>query len=153
MQRTVKGCGSVLITLGTPSFLIGVVLILRAMDPFYTDSYAHMVSLQWNGVVLVSGGLGTIVTGIFFLALAEILSRLPDLSDSPLKSCPQCAESVKVAARRCRCCGYDFPAVRAQSLAPPGADEPAGKMMPCQSCRRQIPRGLSRCTFCHSSTS
>lgn len=45
----------------------------------------------------------------------------------PMKACPDCAELVLAAARKCRYCGYEFrPAPRARPTGNPGAASPGG---------------------------
>lgn len=47
-----------------------------------------------------------------------------DVSDEPTKICPQCAETVKAAARICHFCGYKFPESPASSSPPSGSPTP-----------------------------
>lgn len=51
------------------------------------------------------GGMGS------FLGLTQVagyVSRSRDRRSVPFKACPECAESVKAAAKVCRFCGYRF---------------------------------------------
>lgn len=145
MDRIVKGCGNVSIALGIISL---IVVIATRLGGARAGSWSDADILQ--ATLLFSGALGAIVSGIFFLGLGEIISRLPPRETTKNKNCPQCAELVKVEARRCRYCGYDFPAVQAQSLGLAGAEDATSKLMACPSCGRQIPRNLTHCTFCRA---
>ena len=78
-------------------------------------------------------------TLLFIIALPAALL----LTDRNTKKCPQCAELVKLDALRCRHCGHDFTPLAARRSG----------LIKCPSCRRDVPATLTRCTFCHSSTS
>lgn len=43
----------------------------------------------------------------------------------PLKKCPVCAEDVRVEARKCRFCGYQFPEPEADQPVPDDEEDPA----------------------------
>ncbi len=59
-----------------------------------------------------------------------------------MKACPDCAELVLAAARKCRYCGYEFrPAPRAGLPATPGRPATAARSPPCCAGRR---RALSK---------
>jgi len=62
MERIVKGCGDVLLILAALFILVGVISIKPNWD---------------LAVLAIGGGLGLVVSGIFFLALGEIIARLP----------------------------------------------------------------------------
>jgi TM2 domain-containing membrane protein YozV len=51
---------------------------------------------------------------------------LSEARDNPLKSCPDCAEEVKAAAKKCRFCGYQF----TEETPKPVAKKPANKPRP-----------------------
>jgi hypothetical protein len=76
--------------------------------------------------------IGWLVLGILFSVFALIvLLALPSrktAADIPRpyaadeKTCPQCAEQVKRAARVCRFCGYKFPPESAPMRIPPAEE-------------------------------
>lgn len=131
MQETVKGTGTVLVVIGVLAFAVGVLLVVGAQS--------------FDGLVLLGSGFGTVVSGIFFHALAEIIRRLPEPIETSSRTCPQCAGPVRHQARICGTCGFEFK-TEAQSLQ--GGQESIGKLMPCPSCRRNVPRQAARCPFC-----
>jgi hypothetical protein len=65
-----------------------------------------------NEYAKASAGFGlyfVIVGG--FLGLLGIAPNPREAEKEPIKVCPQCAETVKAAAKVCRFCGYEFSTV------------------------------------------
>jgi len=57
------------------------------------------------------------IFGVFALLVVACLGKLPEEGSAaamaleasePMKVCPQCAETVKAAAKVCRYCGHNF---------------------------------------------
>ena len=96
-----------------------------------------------NVVFLLSIGLAA-----SFLMFGEILV-LRRRADS--KTCPQCAESVRKEALKCRFCAYDFsPPPAAEDAAPASPSKPflTIRFQPCPQCSRKILNDAGHCPFC-----
>lgn len=111
--------GRDLITVGIIIAIIGVGLIMVSpiVDPKvrYLGGNRDSLALSLKDLALM-GGVAFLVIGGIVAALGFSKSgsaqptppRPPAESSAPLKTCPECAESVKSAARICRFCGHNF---------------------------------------------
>lgn len=101
---------------GAASFAL-LTLVISIVDLFNASERLVDISSDYT-VASIGIGLYLVVLG-GFLGLAGFSRNSSAPRESPVKTCPQCAEVVKVAARICRYCGYQFSAAEpATTLTP-----------------------------------
>jgi hypothetical protein len=85
-------------------YLIPAIIASRRSHPYSGRIFALNLFLGWTTI----GWLGALIWALIKPGPlpVQVIENEPPLTDS--KVCPSCAETVRLAAKRCRFCGLEF---------------------------------------------
>lgn len=83
-------------------------LILISIPLYFLPSIVGFKKKNHLSILLLNIFLGWSIIG-WIVALVWATAAEESVEDGQLKKCPNCAEEVKIDARICRFCRYDFP--------------------------------------------
>ncbi len=92
-----------------------VILLVAIAFSIAVASYAESKGRSWIGYFLLSIFLSPIVGLLFAWAANPQLEKVAERKG--LKKCPDCAEWIQQAARKCRFCGQDLPVTEVDPLS------------------------------------
>ena len=84
-------------------------LILISLPLYFLPSIIGFKKKNHLSILLLNIFLGWSIIG-WVVALVWAAAGEESIEGGQLKKCPQCAEEIKIEARICRFCRYEFPA-------------------------------------------
>ncbi|MFD2206618.1 zinc ribbon domain-containing protein [Kiloniella antarctica] len=98
-------------------FMLGFAAVF--ISAFAAPQATPILAIIYAGAIFID--LFWVFSGVekFNQTLVNGISQeqaLAEAKNNPVKSCPDCAEKVKAAAKKCRFCGFEFPAEDIKSI-------------------------------------